>query len=284
MSPSVLELELAASRARRLVLRMLEAHPAGHVGGALSAIDLVEAIYRTAMRLTVPGLTAPDRDRFLLSAGHKALAQYAVLAETGLIPRVVLDSYGTTGSAVPGHPDMHKLAGVEANTGALGHGLAIACGMALGARLSGFGSRVFVVMGDGELPEGSNWEGAAIAAHHRLDHLAVFVDANGLQISGSTREVMGMESISAKFDAFGWATTEVDGNDMASIVRVLDELPLAPGRPSAVIARTVKGRGVPSIEGTVASHYWKPSAAELAAAIEYCEHNTRRLEALVAAS
>ncbi len=284
MTADVASLQLAAARARRLVLRMLEAHPAGHVGGALSAIDMVVAVYRKAMRLTPETLAATDRDRFLLSAGHKALAQYAVLAETGLVPESLLDTYGQTGSALSGHPDMHKLPGVEANTGALGHGLPIACGMALGARLAGVESRVFVVMGDGELPEGSNWEGAAIAAHHGLDRLTVFVDANGLQISGPTADVMGMESIAAKFEAFGWATLAIDGNDMSSIVQALDRLPLEAGKPSAIIARTVKGKGISAIEGTVSSHYWKPSATALAAAIEECEVAIQTAQTLLVAS
>jgi len=267
VSDRVLALELAASRARRLVLRMLEAHPAGHVGGALSAIDIVTALYRHEMRIDPASPKARERDRFLLSAGHKALAQYAVLAEAGLIPVEALGTYGRMGSPLPGHPDMHKLPWVEANTGALGHGLAIACGMALGTRMDGLPSRVFVVMGDGELPEGSNWEGAAIAAHHCLDNLVVFVDANRLQISGPTAEVMNMDSIAAKFTAFGWATQEIDGNDMSSILAALDAVSLSPGRPSAVIARTIKGKGISTIEGHTSSHYWKPNPTELNAAI-----------------
>jgi len=279
----VLELRLSAARARRLLLRMLEARPAGHAGGALSAMDIVVAIYRKALRLGPGGLTDPDRDRFLLSAGHKALAQYAALAEAGLMAKAVLDTYGQTGTALGGHPDMHKLPGVEANTGALGHGLPIACGMALGARLSGNGSWVYVVTGDGELAEGSNWEGAAIAAHHHLDHLVVFVDANGLQISGPTKDVMDLGSIGAKFTAFGWAVREIDGNDMRSVAQVLDEVPFTVGRPSVVVAHTVKGKGISAIEGTVASHYWKPSPAELRAAIDECEQEIGLLESLVAA-
>jgi len=270
MTEDVAALEFAAARARRMVLRMLEAYPSGHVGGALSAIDVVVAIYHRVLNRS-PRFPERSRDRFLLSAGHKALAQYAALAECGLIAEADLDTYGRTGTALGGHPDMYKLPGVEANTGALGHGLPIACGMALGARAAGLASRVFVVMGDGELPEGSNWEGAAIAAHHGLDALTVFVDANGLQISGPTSQVMGMEPIAAKFEAFGWATREIDGHDMPSIVAALDDLPLRAGRPTAVIARTVKGKGVSAIEGTVGSHYWKPTPDAIASAIRECD-------------
>lgn len=279
----VASLELSAARARRCVLRMLEANPAGHVGGALSAIDLVVAIYRRAMTLGPDNHDAPGRDRFLLSAGHKALAQYAVLAEVGIVRPEVLDTYGATGSQLPGHPDMHKLPGVEANTGALGHGLPIAVGMALGARLSGLSSRVFVLMGDGELAEGSNWEGAAAAAHHGLDNLAAFVDVNGLQISGPTAQVMNMESIVAKFAAFGWAVREIDGNDMADICAALDDLPLQSGRPTAIVAHTVKAKGIAEIQGAVGSHYWKPKAVQLTAAIEHAEEAVRRAERQVRA-
>jgi transketolase len=277
MSLTTKELELAAARARRLVLRMMEAGGTGHLGGALSAIDVVTALYLNELDIDPTDPSAPGRDRFVLSAGHKAMAQYAVLALAGFMPLEVLDTYGSMGSPVAGHPDMHKLPGIEANTGALGHGLAIACGMALGTRLERRGSRVFVVMGDGELPEGSNWEGAAIAAHHRLDNIAVFVDANGLQISGRTRDVMDMAPIGEKFHAFGWEVDEIDGNDMSQIVGILARLPLTAGKPTAIVAHTVKARGIGSLEGTPGSHYWKPTQDELTTAIREIETRVERL-------
>jgi len=263
MTVSAADIRRAANDARGMVLRMLRAGGSGHLGGALSAIDIVSTLYLSALRVDPANPAMPDRDRFILSAGHKAMAQYAVLAVAGFFPREVLDTYGSYGSRVPGHPDMYKLPGVEANTGALGHGLPIACGMALGARLSGLDSRVFVVMGDGELPEGSNWEGASIAAHHGLDNVVAFVDVNGLQISGPTREVMDMSSIGAKFRAFGWSVEEIDGNDVDQILDVLARVPFEKGRPTAIVARTVKARGLAALEGTVASHYWKPTAEAL---------------------
>jgi transketolase len=273
------ELALGAAGARRLVLRMMEAGHSGHLGGALSAIDIVTALYMSELAIDPARPTERGRDRFLLSAGHKAMAQYAVLALMGFFPAETLDTYGKFGSHIPGHPDMHKLPGIEANTGALGHGLPIACGMALGARLDQLPSRVFVVMGDGELPEGSNWEGAAIAGHYELDNLVVFVDANGLQISGRTREVMDMIPIAEKFRAFGWATEEIDGNDMAQILEVLARLPLAAGQPSAIVAHTVKAKGLAKLEGTTESHYWRPTKAELDAAILEIEARIAALEA-----
>jgi len=184
-----------------------------------------------------PGL--PDRDRFLLSAGHKCLAQYAALAEKGFFPKDVLDTYGELNSHIPGHPDMHKLPGVEANTGALGHGLSIAVGMALGMRLDGCDSKVYVVMGDGELAEGSSWEAAAAAAHYGIDSLVVFVDFNGLQISGRVQDIMNFTPIADHFAGFGWAVHEIDGNSMEEIVDVLDGLPLEKGKRKCVSCRDI---------------------------------------------
>lgn len=267
MSVRANELALGAARARRLVLRMMEAGHSGHLGGALSAVDIITALYMNELAIDPSRPTDPGRDRFVLSAGHKAMAQYAVLALMGFFPTETLDTYGKFKSPIPGHPDMHKLPGIEANTGALGHGLPIACGMALGARIDRLSSRVFVVMGDGELTEGSNWEGAAIAAHHKLDNLVVFVDANGLQISGRTRDVMDMAPIALKFRAFGWATEEIDGNDMSQILEVLARVPLAAHQPTAIVAHTVKAKGISTLEDTAASHYWRPTQEELDAAV-----------------
>lgn len=191
-----------------------------------------------------------ERDRFVLSAGHKCLAVYAVLAEKGFFDSNILDSFGSLGSRLPGHPDMHKLPGVETSTGALGHGLSIAGGMALGLRMDGLDSRVYVLMGDGELAEGSNWEAAAAASHHRLDNLIVFVDRNGLQICGKTVEVMNYEPLAQRWEAFGWRVREIDGHDIRQILDALDLVTKQYGdnKPKCIIAHTVKGRGVSNWE------------------------------------
>jgi transketolase len=176
---------------------------------------------------------------------------------------------------------MHKLPGIEANTGALGHGLSIAAGMALGLRSEGKDSKVYVVMGDGELPEGSNWEAAAAAAHHGLDNLVLFVDYNGLQISGTTAEIMDMEPINDKFMAFGWAVKAIDGNDMAQVVETLDNLPLEKGKPSVIVMHTIKGKGISFAENKLSYHYWKPTNEELTQAEkELDEAIERKLMAL----
>ncbi|PNH78943.1 transketolase [Arthrobacter sp. AFG20] len=263
MSADVLALEIEAARARLLVLRMLQAGRSGHVGGALSCIDIVTALYFDILRIDPRSPNDGTRDRFLLSAGHKAMAQYAVLARRGYFPEDLLDTYGGLDSKFAGHPDMHKVSGIEANTGALGHGLAIAAGMALGLRMDGTASRVFTILGDGELPEGSNWEGASIAAHHGLDNLIAVIDVNDLQISGRTTNVMNMEPIADKFEAFGWAVTTIDGNNMSEVTDTLRSAPLIQGRPTAIVARTIKAKGISALEDTAQSHYWKPDAEAL---------------------
>jgi transketolase len=258
-----LALRRSALQIRRNILRLIKAGKAGHVGGALSMADVLAALYFRVMKIDPARPDWPERDRLVLSAGHKALVLYAALAARGYIPEQLLDTYGSLGSRLPGHPDMHKLPGVEASTGALGHGLSIAGGMALGLRLSGLGSRVFVVMGDGELAEGSNWEAAAAAGHHRLENLVVIVDRNGLQISGPTVEVMTYEPLEERWRSFGWGTRRMDGHDFGAILKTLGEVPFERGKPSAIVADTVKSKGFRFAEGKVEYHYWKPPAEEL---------------------
>ncbi|MBN1838015.1 MAG: transketolase [Spirochaetales bacterium] len=259
----VLELRRAALRVRRNILRLIAAGGAGHVGGALSAADLLTFLYFRQMRIDPARPDDPGRDRLVLSAGHKCLGLYAALAARGFFPEELLDTYGALGSRLPGHPDMHKLPGVEASTGALGHGLAIAGGMAMGLRLRGLQARVYVVMGDGEQAEGSNWEAAAAASHHGLDNLVSIVDRNRLQISGPTAEVMSYEPLEERWRAFGWAVRVVDGHDFQQIAEALHGLPFQPGKPSAIVADTIKSRGLPFAEGKVEYHHWSPKPDEL---------------------
>jgi transketolase len=266
MTDDMRNLEYHAARCRRNVVRMVRSGGAGYMGGAMSCLDILTALYFHALNVDPANPGKPDRDRFVLSAGHKAMALYAVLAERGFFEEDLLDTYGKLGSRLPRNPDMHKLSGVEANTGALGHGLPIAVGMALGLHDSGLKSRVFVLLGDGELAEGSNWEAASAASHYGLDNLTVFVDDNGLQTGGRSEDIMSMEPVELRFDAFGWATKVINGNDMAEIVETLDLLPLERGHPSAIIAHTVKGHGISFAQDSVAHHYWKPDEDELSSA------------------
>lgn len=274
----IIKLKITAAKSRRNVLRMIKASGHGHVGGALSAIDIVTALYFDKMNIDPSDPGKPDRDRFLLSAGHKCLAQYSVMAERGYMDSGVLDTYGSFKACIPGHPDMHKLPGVEANTGALGHGISIAAGMAMSAKLDKEEFCVYAVTGDGELPEGSNWEAAAAAGKFGLDNLVVFVDNNGLQISGKVTDVMNMEDIREKFRAFGWAVTEIDGNDMEQIVEVLDGLPLEKGKPNMILCHTVKAKGLSIGEGKAEYHFWNADLKELAAADRELEEQIGKLK------
>ncbi|MGI6083915.1 MAG: transketolase [Acetivibrionales bacterium] len=260
-------LENTAAKCRRKIVRMVEASGSGHLGGAASCMDIVTALYFHFMNTDPKNPNMPDRDRFILSAGHKCMAQYAALAQKGFFPEEILDTYGSLHAKIPGHPDMYKLPGVEANTGALGHGLSIAAGMALGLKHSNLDSIVYVVMGDGELPEGSNWEAIAAAAHYGLDNLIVFVDNNGLQISGNTAAIMNMDPIGDRFEAFGWETEDIDGNNMEEIVRTLENMLPKQGKPKAIIAHTIKGKGISFAENNYKYHYWKPDKEALAKAI-----------------
>ena len=278
MSKAIKELELNAAKSRRNVLRMVEASHHGHLGGAMSCLDIVTALYFYKMNIRPDDPKWADRDRFLLSAGHKCMVQYAVLAERGYFDKTVLDTYGGLKTKIPGHPDMHKLPGVEANTGALGQGLSIASGMALALRAEGKDSRVYVVMGDGELAEGSNWEAAAVAAHYGLDNLVVFVDFNGLQISGQVQDIMNFTPIAEHFAAFGWAVRDIDGNNMEEVVATLDALPLEKGKPNLIVAHTIKSRGISFAENKASYHYWTPKGDELAQAISEVEASIAKLE------
>ena len=278
MPDTINQLKLTAAKCRRNVVRLVEASHHGHLGGAMSCLDIVTALYFYKMNIDPNDIKNPDRDRFILSAGHKSMVQYAVMAEKGIFEKEILDTYGSFKTHLPGHPDMYKLPGVEANTGALGHGLAIASGMALGLKNDGKKSGVYVIMGDGELAEGSNWEAAAAAAHFKLDNLTAFVDYNGLQISGKVEEVMNFMPVADKFRSFGWSVREIDGNDMAQVVEVLDALPFEKGKPSMILAHTVKSKGISFAEGKAGYHYWSPKDDELRKAIEETEAEIKRLE------
>ena len=265
-SKRILNLKLQAAECRLNVLRMIRAGGHGHVGGALSAMDVVTALYFDKMNVDPKNPKDPNRDRFILSAGHKCLAQYAALAQKGYVEKDILDTYGQLGALIPGHPDMHKLTGVEANTGALGHGISIGTGMAMASKLNKQDFNVYVICGDGELPEGSNWEGAAAAAKFKLDNLVVFVDNNGLQISGKVEDVMNMTPIDEKFSAFGWSTRTIDGNDMEAVVEALDALPFEKGKPNMILLKTVKAKGLAIGEGNPSFHFWNAKEEDLAQA------------------
>ncbi|HZM77386.1 MAG TPA: 1-deoxy-D-xylulose-5-phosphate synthase N-terminal domain-containing protein [Candidatus Limnocylindrales bacterium] len=249
-----LELFERSQRIRRRIVDACAGPTGGHLGGSLSCTDILTVLYFAVLRVEPDRPDDPDRDIFLLSKGHAAIALYATLEERGFVPAGELSRYGRPGSRMTGHP-VRAVPGVEMPTGSLGHGLALGLGFALSARLAGRSSRVFVVVGDGELQEGSCWEALQCAAAHRADNLVSIVDRNGLQQAGLTEEVSPLEPLADRLRAFGWAVREVDGHDHAALAEALSTVPWKAGHPSALIARTVKGMGVPMLAGRVASHY-----------------------------
>jgi transketolase len=260
-----------AQRIRRASLRMAHAAKLGHPGGDLSAADILATLYFRILAVDPAHPSDPRRDRFVLSKGHASAALYATLAEAGFFPIEWLSTYTQPLSRLNGHPDRNTVPGVEANTGPLGHGLPIAAGLALGARLSGATWRTFVLTGDGELQEGSNWEAAMAAAHFGLDRLTAIVDRNGLQQGDFTERTIGLEPLADRWRAFGWSVAEVDGHDIPVLIETLERVPLSPGRPTCLIARTRKGRGVSFIENRAEWHHRVPTDAEIDLALAELE-------------
>jgi transketolase len=252
---------------RRNSLQMAHAARLGHPGGDLSAADIMAALFCAVLRIDPLKPRMPDRDRFILSKGHCSGALYATLAETGFFPRERLAEYMRPLSMLSGHPDRNKVPGVEANTGPLGHGLPIGVGAAKAAKITGASWKTFVLTGDGELQEGSNWEAAMAAAQFRLDNLTVVVDRNRLQQGDETERTVGLEPLAERWRAFGWTVKEVDGHAMDTLIRTFRDVPFEAGRPNCVIAHTHKGRGVSFMEDRVEWHHRIPTADELAAAL-----------------
>lgn len=240
---------------RQQVMTTLLAAGSGHVGGSLSVVDILTALYFHIMRVDPKNPKWPDRDRFVLSKGHASAALCPTLAERGFFPKELLDTFNRLDSPFSMHPDMLKIPGADTSTGSLGHGLPIALGMALAARLQKKRYRTYVLLGDGEMNEGSNWEAAMAAAHFKADNLYAIVDRNRLQVDGFTRDIMSVEPLADKWRAFGWAVREIDGHDMGAVVDSLAALPLEAGKPSVIIANTIKGKGLPFAENQVGFHY-----------------------------
>ena len=258
------QLALKSLHYRRRVLQAIKHAGAGHTGGSLSCLDILNVLYNRVLRVAPATFADPSRDRYVQSKGHSVEALFVVLADCGFFPDAELDTLCQYRSHFVGHPT-RKVPGVEQNTGALGHGLPICTGMALGGEMDAAPFRVFTLLGDGELAEGSNWEAAMAAAHYRLDNLTAIVDCNTLQITGRTRDVMSNEPLAEKFAAFGWAARTVDGHDFAELTAALSA-PLEAGKPSAIIARTVKGRGVSFMEDVGKWHHGVPNDDEYARA------------------
>ena len=262
---------------RRRTLEIIKHAGAGHTGGSLSCIDILNVLYNRILRVSPQKPNDPDRDRYVQSKGHSVEALYVVLADRGFVPDSELETLCQYQSHFVGHPTRH-VAGVEQNTGALGHGLSFGTGVAIAGKLDAKDYRVFVLLGDGELAEGSNWEAAMAAAHHDLDNLVAIVDHNTLQITGRTRDVCCNEPLDEKFRAFGWDVRGVDGHSIQQLTEALAARP-AERRPLAVIANTIKGRGVSFMEDVAKWHHGVPSDAEYAAAMKELDAAIARMPA-----
>ena len=255
-----------ARELRRTIVQTIAGAKLGHVGGDLSVTDILTTLYFGVLRVRPDEPTWADRDRFILSKGHCAVALYSVLAKAGFIPSQWLEQFARPLSPLNGHPNRRKVAGVEANTGALGHGLPFGVGCAIAARLEESSRRVFVVLGDGELQEGSNWEAAMLAGHRRLANLTAIVDRNGLQQGARTEATNQLEPLADKWRAFGWEVVEVDGHDHRGLLEAFERERSGP--PRLVLARTTKGKGVSFMEDGVEWHHKVPSAAQVDTAME----------------
>ncbi len=261
--------ELLAARARavrRDVVGMISGAGQGHIGGDFSVTDILTALFSAVLRIDPTRPDWAERDRFILSKGHCSAALYATLAETGYFSRDELSTFMEPLSALNGHPNRNKVPGVETNTGPLGHGLPVAVGQAIAAKLTGTGARVFAVMGDGEMQEGSNWEALMAGAHHRLDNLTAVVDRNRLQQGARTEDTNGLDPLDEKLAAFGWEVRVVDGHDFSALIEAFR--PSTTGSPVAVVAQTVKGKGVSFIEDRVEWHHKVPTADQVRTALE----------------
>jgi transketolase len=262
------ELGDLATEARRWIVRMTHEAGSGHPGGSLSSIDALVTLYFKVMRHDPSDPSWPDRDRLVLSKGHGAPALYTALAMSCYFPTDELLTLRKLGSRLQGHPSMNKTPGIDISTGSLGQGLSLAIGMALGARLDRKDYRTFCILGDGEIQEGQVWEAAMAASHYKIDNLCAILDRNKLQIDGPTEKVMSIEPVKPKFDAFGWHTIEINGHDFKDLLRAFHEAQMTKGKPTIIIANTIKGKGVSFMEGSVKFHGKTPNKDELAIALK----------------
>lgn len=256
---------------RKEIVKMHARSKSPHIGSALSVVDILTVLYFYILKIDPKNPQDKNRDRFILSKGHAGSALYATLASRGFFPEEILDEYCMDGGKLPGHSTMHCVPGIEASTGSLGHGLSMGIGMALSAIYDGLNYNVFVLLSDGECDEGSVWEAAMFAAHHRLSNLIAIIDYNKLQAFGRTNEVVNLEPFRDKWMSFGWSTKEMDGHNFEEIINVLGKLPFEKDKPSAIIAHTTKGKGVSFMENQVAWHYKSPNEKELEIALKELE-------------
>jgi transketolase len=260
------ELKIKSINYRKNILKYIVGANAGHTGGSLSCTDILNVLYNHVLNVSPQNFTSPDRDRYVQSKGHCVEALFVVLADKGFFPEEDLNTLCKYKSHYIGHPTK-KVKGVEQNTGALGHGLPICVGTAIAAKLDEKDFRVFTLMGDGELPEGSNWEAALSASHYKLDNLCAIVDKNSLQITAATADVMNTDPLDKKWEAFGWSVKTVNGNDIDELKAAFAALPFEKGKPSVIIANTTKGKGVSFMENELKWHHGVPNKEQYVQAI-----------------
>jgi len=266
--PSIDQLKIRAKQIRRDIIEMTYAAASGHPGGSLSATEILTALYFSAMKHDPKNPKWADRDRLILSKGHASPLLYSVLAEAGYFERSLLPTFRKLGSPLQGHPDMRKLAGVEASTGSLGQGLSIGIGHALARRLDNKSFYTYVVMSDGETNEGQTWEAAAMAAHHRVDHLIGILDYNKFQLDDSTKMICNMEPMVGKWENFGWHVQEIDGHDFEQILPALQSAQKVKNQPAIIVAHTIKGKGVSFMENNNHFHGVAPTQEEMQRALK----------------
>ena len=261
------ELQKIAKDLRRDIIEMIYGAKSGHPGGSLSIADIMAVLYWNEMNVDSANPKMENRDRFVLSKGHAAPALYATLIEKGYASKDLIPTLRRWHSPLQGHPDMKKLPGIEISTGSLGQGLSVANGMALNAKMFNENYRTYVILGDGEVQEGQIWEAAMTAAHYKLDNLCAFLDSNNLQIDGNVTEIMGVEPLDKKWEAFGWNVIKIDGHDFEQILSALDKARECKGKPTMIIAKTIKGKGVSFMENVCGFHGVAPTLEELERAL-----------------
>ncbi|MBF0555800.1 MAG: transketolase [Nitrospirae bacterium] len=252
-----------AEAIRRSIFKIICEGGGGHIPASLSIVEILVALYYEILNVTPQTISDPGRDRFILSKGHACVSLYAVLADLGFFDKSELDTFGRSGTILGGHPDMLKIPGVEASTGALGHGLPFGTGIAMAGKMDNRDFKVFVVMGDGECQEGSVWEAAMFAAAHRLDNLCAIIDHNRLQAMDTLDNIVPISPLADKWRAFGWHIMEADGHNIKELIDLFSTLPFQTGKPSMIIANTIKGKGVSFMENEPIWHYRMPNGQEM---------------------
>lgn len=274
------ELKRKSIENRKKVLQYIYHAKAGHTGGSLSILDILNVLYNDVMNVSPENFDSNDRDRFIQSKGHSVEALYVVLADKGFFPEEDLLTMCQYNSPYIGHPTK-SIPGIEQNTGGLGHGLPISSGAALAAKKDNSAVKVFTVLGDGEMAEGSNWEAMMFAAHYKLDNLCAILDYNKLQITAPNADVMGLEPIDQKIEAFGWAVKHVDGHNLEELSKTFNSLPIVEGKPTFIIAHTTKGKGISYMENVLKWHHGVPSKEQYDLAMEELDQQLQELETVL---